>query len=114
MPSYYSVYIVASRTRVLYTGVTGNLERRMHEHRAAPSNFSGRYRCDRLVWFEQHSEPLAALAREKEIKGWTRAKKIALIQSTNRTWEDLSQTWGEPIRYPQAEDQKADPSLRSG
>ena len=115
----YYTYILASRTHVLYTGVTNNLERRLLEHRSAFSNrFAARYRCERLVWFERHSEAVAAITREKQIKGWTRAKKLALIEQSNRTWVDLSQSLNASIEElrPAAEESKATagPSLCSG
>jgi putative endonuclease len=91
----YYTYITASRTHVLYLGVTNNIERRISEHRGAQSkSFSARYNCNRLVWFERHSSPTAAIARESELKGWRRARKIELIQRENPTWIDLSENWG--------------------
>ena len=99
----YYVYILASRSRTLYTGVTNDLNRRVWEHRHGTiPGFTKRYRINRLVHFESTSNVSVAIAREKQIKGWSRAKRIALIESANPTWEDLSEAW-EP---------KADPSLR--
>ena len=96
----YYTYIVASRTRILYVGVTNSIERRASEHRSGkPGSFTGAYRCHRLVWFERYATPDAAIAREKEIKGWRRDRKIALIERQNPTWIDLSENWGKPIRY---------------
>jgi putative endonuclease len=93
----YYVYIVASRTRVLYIGVTGNIDRRMWEHKhGVREGFTKRYRVCRLVWCEAHADPAVAIAREKYLKGLTRAKKIAIIERENPTWEDLSAGWGEP------------------
>jgi putative endonuclease len=87
----YYVYILASRSRNLYTGVTGDLERRMIEHRQElVPGFTSRYRIFRLVYFETFSDIYAAIAREKEIKGWRREKKIWLIKRNNPTWEDLA------------------------
>ena len=84
-------YIVASRTRVLYTGITDDLRRRMMEHRLGEGGgFTAKYCCHRLVWFEIHADKARAVAREKELKGWTRAKKTELIEAGNRTWSDLS------------------------
>jgi putative endonuclease len=85
------VYILASRSRVLYVGVTNNLVRRMNEHRhgSLPS-FTARYRVTRLVYFEEFANIRAAIAREKEIKGWVRRRKVRLIERRNPTWEDLS------------------------
>lgn len=96
----YYTYIVASRTRVLYIGVTGKIERRVIEHKTgAVSGFTSQYRCNRLVWFERYDSPTAAIAREKQLKGWVRAKKLALIESHNPTWLDLSENWGTPISF---------------
>jgi putative endonuclease len=65
------------------------------QHRACETpGFTAKYRCSRLVWFEYHAFPESAIAREKQLKGWTRAKKIALIERENPTWEDLSSDWG--------------------
>jgi putative endonuclease len=94
----YYTYMVASRTRVLYIGVTGNIERRMAQHKQADSkSFTANYQCHRLVWFERYTTPSAAIAREKQLKGWIRAKKIELVKRENPTWEDLSENWGKPI-----------------
>ncbi len=116
--TYYYTYILASRTHVLYTGVTNNLERRLLQHRSARDSFSARYRCERLLWFERHSDAVAAITREKQIKGWTRAKKVALIEQSNRTWIDLSQEWNAPLEERTTATDKskatAGPSLRSG
>lgn len=90
----YYVYIMTNRSRTLYTGVTGDLKRRVyqHKHKLVPG-FTSRYNIDRLVHFEVFGDVLLAIAREKEIKGWLRAKKIALIESTNKDWKDLSNGW---------------------
>ena len=86
----YFVYILASRKYgVLYTGVTGNLPGRTYIHREdLVPGFTSRYHVHRLVWFEQHDEPLAAIAREKQIKNWRRAWKIELIETQNPDWQD--------------------------
>jgi putative endonuclease len=111
----YYTYIVASRTRSLYIGMSGDLERRVQQHRLLDGDgFTARYRCDRLVWFERFADPLAAITREKELKGWTRAKKIALIERENLTWVDLSANWGSEMDFGSDGKAKADPSLRSG
>lgn len=93
MKNYY-VYIMANRTRMLYTGVTNNLERRVYEHknRIIPG-FTSRYNITRLVYYKVFSDIRDAIAREKQIKGWLRAKKIALIESMNPKWNDLSEEW---------------------
>jgi putative endonuclease len=91
---YYFTYIVASRSLTLYIGMTGGLRKRVFEHkRKLHEGFSATYNCNRLVWFERFVDPSNAIAREKQLKGWTRAKKIALIVRTNPTWIDLSETW---------------------
>ncbi len=94
----YYVYLVASRSHNFYIGVTGDLELRLQQHREGVCDgYSKRYRCNRLVWFERHSCIHAAIAREKQLKGWCRAKKIVLIERENPTWVDLSDDWGTPI-----------------
>ena len=92
---WYYTYIMASRTHVLYVGVSGYLERRVAQHReGSGAGFTSRYHCTRLVWRERHADPLAAIAREKQIKRWSRDKKIELIERENPTWADLSEEWG--------------------
>lgn len=93
MKKYY-VYIMASKSRVLYTGVTNNLERRVYEHKnKLVEGFTSKYNVNRLVFFEETTDVYAALNREKQIKGWLRSKKIALIESVNPQWKDLSLDW---------------------
>lgn len=94
MPRTFTVYILASLSRRLYVGVTGNLLRRLHEHRTGvlPS-FTTRYHITRLVHFEQTPNARAAIERETEIKQWSREKKIRLIESTNAGWLDLAEGW---------------------
>ena len=90
----YFTYMVASRSRTLYIGVTGDLLKRVFQHkRKTYEGFSATYNCNRLVWFERYMEPSHAIEREKQLKGWVRAKKIALIEKDNPTWEDLSAPW---------------------
>jgi putative endonuclease len=89
----FHVYILASRSRNLYTGVTGNLHQRMIQHRQGLiPGFTTRYRIFRLVHLEQFSHVRDAIAREKEIKAWRRQKKIRLIETDNPTWQDLAQS----------------------
>jgi putative endonuclease len=105
----YFVYILASKSRRLYIGVTNDLERRVFEHKQhLVDGFTKQYRIDRLVYFEETSDVMSAIAREKEIKGWLREKKVALIESANPTWEDLTEAW-----YKADSNTKADSSLRS-
>jgi putative endonuclease len=91
---FYFAYIVASRSHTLYIGMTGNLLKRVFQHKQKTfEGFSATYNCNRLVWFERFVAPAGAIAREKQLKGWTRAKKIALIEKINPTWNDLSEGW---------------------
>ena len=90
----YFTYIVASRSHTLYVGTTGNLMQRIFQHKQKLfDGFSATYNCNRLVWFERFGDPRNAIAREKQLKGWIRAKKIALIEKANPTWNDLSEGW---------------------
>jgi putative endonuclease len=90
----YYVYIMASRSRTLYTGVASNLERRVAQHKLKLlPEFTAQYRIERLVYFEHHGDIRAAIQREKQIKGWIREKKLALIKSMNPGWCDLSEGW---------------------
>jgi putative endonuclease len=92
MSTTYCVYILASRSRNLYTGITNNLERRLVEHRQGLiPGFTSHYRIFRLVHFERFSDIRDAIAREKEIKAWRRQKKIWLIDRNNPTWADLAE-----------------------
>lgn len=92
--SHYFIYIVTSKTGVLYTGSTSDLKRRVYEHKSRRvPGFSKRYRTDRLVYFEETPSSRAMLEREREIKGWSRAKKIELIENRNPTWRDLAEEW---------------------
>ncbi len=86
-------YIMANRSKTLYTGMTNNSERRVAEHRAGLSKFTARYQMKKLVYYEAVNDPGSAITREKEIKGWLRSKKTALIESGNPEWDDLSETW---------------------
>lgn len=91
MQQYY-VYIMASATRVIYVGVTNNLERRVYEHKSkAFKGFSATYNTNKLVHFEETNDVRDAIEREKRLKGWDRAKKLALISQDNPSWSDLSQ-----------------------
>ncbi len=85
---------MASKSRTLYTGVTSNLERRVLQPRGKLlPGFTARYNINRLVHFKACGDIWAAIAREKQIKSWSRKKKIALIESMNRDWKDLSAAW---------------------
>jgi len=90
----YYVYILANASRRLYVGVTNNLERRIYEHKhKLISGFTSEYNIHRLVYFETTIDISAAIAREKQIKGWLRSKKLALIGAENPIWNDLSADW---------------------
>ena len=107
MEKTFHVYIVASKTRVLYVGVTSDLTRRLYEHKQKlVPGFTSRYNVDRLVYVESTGDVIAAISREKQIKGWLRSKKVALIERDNPRWLDLSEAVFEA--------HSRDPSLRSG
>ena len=91
MDRVFHVYILASKSGVLYTGVTSNLVKRVYKHkeRQVPG-FTKKYNVTTLVWFEAHGRATSAITREKQIKAWTRAKRVALIETTNPQWKDLS------------------------
>ena len=90
----YYVYLLASHTYTLYTGVTGNLEGRVRQRKEHQvPGFTSRYRVARLVHYEEYQYVWDALAREKQIKGWRRSKKVALIQAHNPEWRDLAADW---------------------
>ena len=93
MKQYY-VYILASKSRVLYIGVTNDLERRVFEHKhKLVRGFTSKYNVDCLVCHECYENIRDAIAREKQIKGWRREKKVALVESMNPQWRDLSVQW---------------------
>jgi len=90
MGNYY-VYILTNKSRTLYVGMTNNLERRIYEHKnKLVPGFTSRYNLNVLLYYEQTADVLSAIAREKQIKGWLRSEKIALIESQNPKWLDLS------------------------
>jgi putative endonuclease len=87
----YYVYIMSNHARTLYTGITSDLPGRVYQHKTSPvSGFTSKYHVTSLVYYEETSDVLAAIAREKQIKGWLRKRKIALIESLNPYWFDLS------------------------
>ena len=101
----YYVYIVTNRSRTLYTGVTNDLERRVYEHKQKlVEGFTKKYNITTLVYYETASDVQSTIRREKQIKGRLRSRKIALIESMNPEWKDLSDGWYGPSR---------DSSLRS-
>jgi putative endonuclease len=104
------VYILASKSRTLYIGVTNDLMRRVQEHKDGKSSFTKRYRIDRLVYFERFQYINSAIARETELKDWRRDLKDKLIEAINPTWDDLS--LAPPARYKPGEELKADSGVR--
>ena len=93
MKQYY-VYIMTNRSKTLYAGVTNDLVRRVYEHKNKMiDGFTRKYNLTHLVYFEETTDVQAAIAREKQIKGWLRSKKVALIESANPRWNDLSEGW---------------------
>jgi putative endonuclease len=96
----YSVYMVASKSRVLYVGMTNDLSRRIFEHKnELVDGFTKQYRCRRLVYYESFDDVTKAIDREKQLKRWSRVKKVWLIERRNPTWEDLSADWFTRHRY---------------
>jgi len=107
----YCVYILASRTRTLYTGVTNDLETRVRQHREGRAgSFTSRYRIHRLVYFEVFGDVRDAIKREKQIKHWMRAQRVALIESVNPSWRDLAEE--RFPTYPRQEKQKQVPRAK--
>ena len=102
MKKRYYVYIMTNKwNTVLYTGMTGNIETRIEEHKAgAVPGFTKQYHVNKVVFIAEYDTPTEAAEQERRIKGWTRKKKIALIESVNPHWKDLFR--------------EGDPSLRSG
>jgi putative endonuclease len=89
------VYILASKSRRLYVGVTNDLVRRVYEHRTGERSFTAKYRITRLVYYEVGRDIMAAIAREKRLKKLYRAEKLALIARDNAAWDDLAERWFE-------------------
>jgi putative endonuclease len=95
---HYVVYIIASKTRILYTGITSDLHKRVFEHKNdLIPGFTSRYRVHRLVHYEKFTNVSSAITREKQIKGWSRGKKIELIEFENPLWEDLAEHWYDDV-----------------
>ncbi|UYN89617.1 MAG: GIY-YIG nuclease family protein [Anaerolineales bacterium] len=90
----YYVYIMANRTRTIYTGITSNLEGRVNQHKnKLIEGFTKKYEITKLVYYEEHPTAFDAIAREKQIKAYRREKKTALINTTNPQWNDLAEDW---------------------
>ena len=98
---HYFTYIVCNGSGTLYIGMTNNIYRRALEHKSgAIEGFSSEYHCNRLVYYEGFDVVQKAIGREKQLKGWLRSKKIALIESRNPRWEDLAEKWGALMAFP--------------
>jgi putative endonuclease len=96
----YFTYIVCSRTGTLYIGMTNSIDRRALQHKSGEiEGFASKYHCDRLVYYESFDDVHKAIGREKQLKGWSRAKKIALIESSNPRWADLAEKLGAPTLF---------------
>lgn len=94
------VYILVSRTGTLYVGITGYLDRRIMQHKMdSIEGFTNKYKIHRLVYYETYDQVQRALGREKQLKGWRREKKIALIEKMNPRWQDLAENWGREMRF---------------
>ena len=96
----YWTYIIASRSGTLYIGMTNNLYVRVQQHKSGEiEGFSSQYKCNRLVYWESFDDVLKAINREKQLKGWRRSKKIALIEFMNPRWQDLAEKWGAEMAF---------------
>jgi len=120
VPKQYYVYIMINKSRTLYVGMTNDLPRRVHQHKhKLVEGFTRWYNITRLVYYESTHSVHAAIAREKQIKSWRRSKKVALIESANPEWRDLSDEWDLPAGDSSTEREGAfrkqtrDSSLRS-
>lgn len=97
----YFVYIMCSGTGTLYIGMTNSIYRRTLQHKRGDiEGFSSKYHCDRLVYYESYDDVHKAIGREKQLKGWLRERKIALIESRNPRWADLAEKWGAEMLFP--------------
>lgn len=102
MKTYYTYILTNERNKTLYTGVTNNIVRRLFEHKNhLIPGYTDKYNCTKLVYYEEFADSSEAIKREKAIKSKLRSKKINLIESTNPSWDDLSQDWGIPILSPE-------------
>jgi len=96
----YFVYVMCSNSGTLYIGMTNSVYRRALEHRQGEiEGFAEKYHCTRLVYYEGFDDVRKAIDREKQLKGWVRRKKIALIESKNPRWEDLAEKWGAQMAF---------------
>ena len=100
MQKVYYVYILASQRRVFYIGMTSNIEQRIFQHKThAFGGFTAKYNVTTLVHLERYGSVMKAIRREKELKAWRREEKIALVESMNPKWNDLSYGWYQRHRY---------------
>ncbi|MEZ4778952.1 MAG: GIY-YIG nuclease family protein [Flavobacteriaceae bacterium] len=93
---FWYVYVMSNKTnKVLYIGVTNNLNERVKEHKIKlnPNSFTAKYNCDKLIYFEEFTTAILAMKREKQMKKWKREWKVNLIQEMNPSWADLSMNW---------------------
>jgi putative endonuclease len=91
---------MSNKSRRLYTGITSDLPKRVQQHKSKLcGGFTSRYNFDMLVYFEEYSQVISAITREKEIKGWRRAKKLELIVAQNPDWADLSLEWQQDLGW---------------
>jgi putative endonuclease len=96
----YFVYIMANASKRIYTGMTNSIRRRVREHKLKlTAGFAAKYNITRLVYFESFEDVRNAIEREKQVKAWTRAKRLALVESTNPKWDDLSREWDQPQMF---------------
>ena len=103
----YCFYIMASRSKTLYCGVTGDLTKRVWQHKNHVfDGFTDKYRIERLVYYERYGQVVNAITRETQVKKWSRAKKITLIERENPTWIDLAEDWGKRVTWPLVEVKK--------
>jgi putative endonuclease len=94
------VYIMCSSTGTLYVGMTGFVDTRIFQHKSGEiDGFTKKYKCHRLVYYEEYGDVYVAKRRERQLKGWRREKKIALIEKRNPRWEDLAENWGREMRF---------------
>lgn len=96
------VYIMSSRSGTLYIGMTNDIDKRVEDHKLKLiEGFSSKYNCTRLVYYESFDDVRNAIDREKQLKGWRRSKKVALIESIHPKWQDLSEKWGSEMLFSQ-------------
>ena len=94
------VYIMSSKSGTLYIGMTNDIDVRVAQHKSGEfEGFASKYACNRLVYYEKYQDVRLAIGREKQLKGWRREKKIALIESQNPRWQDLAEHWGQQMAF---------------